>query len=88
MLNLKKERRQEMSDLQKLGRELDYFYGDVKELLPNYTDSIIYPLHKLFVQLIQTGTSLEDESILVGTLYKVIQDIQNEWRSILSETYN
>lgn len=76
-----------MSDLQKLGRELDYFSEDVQQLLPDYTMSIMYPLHKLFVQLIETSTSLEDEKVLVDTLYQVIQDTQNEWRGILSENY-
>ena len=76
-----------MSDLQKLGRELDYFSEDVQQLLPDYTMSIMYPLHKLFVQLIETSTSLEDEKVLVNTLYQVIQDTQNEWRGILSENY-
>lgn len=76
-----------MSDLQKLGRELDYFSEDVQQLLPDYTMSIMYPLHKLFVQLIETSTSLEDEKVLVNTLYQVIQDTQNQWRGILSENY-
>lgn len=74
-----------MSDLQKLGRELDYFYEDVKELLPDYTKSIMYTLHKLFLELIKTGTSYEEETTQIATLYQVIQDIQDEWRGILSE---
>lgn len=77
-----------MSNLQDLGRELDYFYEDIQELLPDYSKSIMYSLHKLFTQLIQTGTSLEEETELVQTLYKIIQNTQNEWRGILSEVYS
>lgn len=87
MPNLKEEREYRVSDLQKLGRELDYFYEDIQELLPDYSKSIMYPLHNLFVQLIQTGRSLEEEVELVQTLYKIIQNTQNEWRGILSEVY-
>lgn len=76
-----------MSDLQKLGRELDYFYEDIHELLPDYSKSIMYPLHSLFTQLIQTGTSLQEETELVQTLYRIIQDTKNEWKGILSEDY-
>lgn len=76
-----------MSALQKLGRELDYFYEDIQELLPDYSKSIMYPLHNLFTQLIQTGTSLQEETELVQTLYRIIQDTKNEWRGILSEDY-
>jgi hypothetical protein len=77
-----------VSDLQKLGRELDYFYEDIQELLPDYSKSIMYSLHKLFTQLIQTGTSLEEETELVQTLYTIIQDTKSEWRGILSEDYS
>ena len=85
MPNLKKEEEYKVSDLQDLGRELDYFYEDIQELLPDYSRSIMYPLHNLFTQLIQTGTSLEEELELVQTLYEIIQNTKNEWRGILSE---
>lgn len=77
-----------MSNLQKLGRELDYFYEDVRELLPEYTSSIMYPLHNLFLELITTGISYEEEVKLIDVLYDLIQDIQNEWRGILSEAFD
>jgi hypothetical protein len=77
-----------VSNLQKLGRELDYFYEDIQELLPDYSKSIMYPLHKLFTQLIQTETSLQEETELVQALYKIVQDTKNEWRGILSEDYS
>jgi hypothetical protein len=77
-----------MSDLQKLGRELDYFYEDVQELLPNYTKSIMYPLHQIFERIVQSNTPPEQEVDLIKEIYKVLENIQNEWRGILSETYN
>ena len=74
-----------MSDLQKLGRELDYFYEDVQELLPNYTESILQPLYNLFEELIKTGTPQEEENTLILELYQTIKYIQDQWRGILSE---
>ena len=76
-----------MSNLQKLGRELDYFYEDVQEVLPNYSKSIMYPLHSIFEQIINSSTPPEEEAELINRLYSVIQDIQNEWRGLLSENY-
>ncbi len=77
-----------MSDLQKLGRELDYFFEDIQELLPDYSKSIMYPLHNIFEQIIKSNTPLEQEIELINKLYEVIQDTQNEWRGILSENNN
>lgn len=77
-----------MSDLQKLGRELDYFYEDVQEVLPNYSKSIMYPLHNIFEQIINTNTPPQEEVELINRVYSVIQDIQNEWKGLLSENYN
>ena len=77
-----------MSDLQKLGIELDYFYEDVQELIPNYSNSIMYPLHRLFLQLIDSNISLQGETTIINEIYQEIQDTQNEWRGILSENSN
>jgi hypothetical protein len=77
-----------MSDLQKLGRELDYFYEDVQELLPNYTKSIMHPLHQIFERIVESNTPPEEELDLINKLYSVIQDTQNEWRGLLSETFD
>ena len=77
-----------MSDLQKLGRELDYFYEDVQEVLPNYSKSIMYPLHNIFEQIINTNTPPQEEVELINRVYSVIQDIQNEWKGLQSENYN
>lgn len=74
-----------MSDLQKLGRELDYFYEDVQEVLPNYSKSIMYPLHNIFEQIINSNTPPQEEVELINKVYSVIQDIQSEWRGLLSE---
>jgi len=77
-----------VSDLQKLGIELDYFYEDVQELIPNYSNSIMYPLHRLFLQLIDSNISLQGETTIINEIYQEIQDTQNEWRGILSENSN
>lgn len=77
-----------MSDLQKLGRELDYFYEDVQELIPNYSKSIMYPLHSIFEQIVNSNTHPQEEAPLITVLYQTIQDIQNEWRGILSENFS
>ena len=77
-----------MSDLQKLGKELDYFYEDIQEVLPNYSKSIMYPLHNIFEQIINSNTPPQEEVELINKVYSVIQDIQNEWKGLLSENYN
>ena len=87
MQSLERERSWGMSDLQKLGKELDYFYEDIQEVLPNYSKSIMYPLHNIFEQIINSNTPPQEEVELINKVYSVIQDIQSEWRGLLSEKY-